>query len=99
MILFNYSIRRTSGFPKLQRVPTVFFAREIHSVYENAFGEAIIASPFPAPEVLVHMGVTLFGRRPNGVIGFRLPPSEFQTGLPPDSGIRPMRNLLLAKLY
>jgi len=30
----------------------------------DAFFEAIIASPFPAPEVLAQAGVTLFGRRP-----------------------------------
>jgi hypothetical protein len=29
------------------------------------FFEAIIASLFPAPEVLVHTGVTLFSRRPS----------------------------------
>jgi hypothetical protein len=43
------------------------FARAIHSTNENAFGEAIIASAFPSPEVLVHTRVTLFGRRPIGL--------------------------------
>jgi hypothetical protein len=35
-------------------------------MHEKCFVPAIIASQFPAPEVLVHTGVILFGRRTNG---------------------------------
>jgi hypothetical protein len=39
---------------------------------KKTFGDAIIASPFLALDVLVHTGVTLFGRRTNGSHGFGL---------------------------
>ena len=39
---------------------------------KKTFGDAIIASPFHALDVLVHTGVTLFSRRTNGSDGFRL---------------------------
>jgi hypothetical protein len=53
------------------------------SIHENYFCEAIIASCFPAAEVLVHMGVTLFGRRPNGAPGFCIPPPEVEIEISP----------------
>jgi hypothetical protein len=37
-------------------------AREIHSIHKKTRGDAIIASRFPAPDVIAHTRVTLFGR-------------------------------------
>jgi len=35
-------------------------------MHKKGFFDAIIASPFRAPELLVHTTVTLFGRKPSG---------------------------------
>ena len=47
-------------------------ARGIHSLQEKPFGDAIIASPFLALDLLVHTGVTLFSRRTSGFFGIGL---------------------------
>jgi hypothetical protein len=70
MVLFNTIVRQYDGSPD-KRFACVFAklrrsAQEIHSVLQEIRGTAIIASLFPAPEVLAQSGVTLFGRRTTG---------------------------------
>src|SRR5579872_1174711 len=72
---FNAMVRQYDGSPD-KRFACVFaplwrFAQEIHSTQQEIRGTAIIASLFPAPEVLAQLGVTLFGRRTNGYPGPR----------------------------
>src|SRR5579863_1309651 len=58
-------VEQADGFSFFPRAAH-FLRRKSARQTEKVVGDAIIASPFSSPEVIVRTRVTLFGRRTNG---------------------------------
>ena len=66
MILFITVFAGQGSFPGVRRARGGGGNGKSAWVHKNRVVDAIIASGKPAPEVLAHTGVTLFGRRTSG---------------------------------